>query len=166
MKLPISHQSLLQRRHFSTLCRLYCKGREDLLTEALACPPHIMRYPNQEQLRSLDAPGAGRFWSGHAVLLVGYDTKRGWVPPPPPSHHVCSACPLLSQHPNPGRPASTYSAPCRLQTGCIPCCRLFKIQNSWGTGPRSGLKGYFYIPFWYMVHPKLTRDFWMFNDRR
>lgn len=49
---------------------------------------------------------------GHAVLAVGYDTKK----------------------------------------------RVFIIRNSWGTG--WGAKGYFYMPFEYLLSPQLASDFW------
>jgi C1A family cysteine protease len=49
---------------------------------------------------------------GHAVLAVGYDSKR----------------------------------------------RVFIVRNSWGTG--WGAKGYFYMPFEYMLSAQLASDFW------
>jgi C1A family cysteine protease len=49
---------------------------------------------------------------GHAVMAVGYDTKR----------------------------------------------RVFMVRNSWGTG--WGAKGYFYMPFEYLLSPQLASDFW------
>ncbi|KAL4854749.1 Histidinol-phosphate aminotransferase 2 [Chlorella vulgaris] len=39
----------------------------------------------------------------------------------------------------------------------------FKFQNSYGV--QRGQQGYFYAPVEYLVHPTLSRGYWMFNDK-
>lgn len=85
----------------------------DLLHEALAHPPHVMRAPTEAQLAQL---GDEAIWSGHAVLLVGYDTKRGWGPRtgPRPARRGCQADSITaccsSARVHAGTPASSAQA--------------------------------------------------------
>jgi C1A family cysteine protease len=50
---------------------------------------------------------------------------------------------------------------------CVYICgyddnkRLFKCVNSWGTG--WGDKGFFYMPYDYVLNPGLSSDFWIIN---
>jgi C1A family cysteine protease len=47
---------------------------------------------------------------------------------------------------------------CVVAVGYDDSQRMFIIRNSWGTG--WGLKGYFMMPYEYMLGPRLTSDFW------
>jgi C1A family cysteine protease len=47
---------------------------------------------------------------------------------------------------------------CVVAVGYDNSTRMFIIRNSWGTG--WGLKGYFMMPYEYMLGPRLASDFW------
>ena len=97
--------------------------------------------------------------SGYPMLLgfTVYDSfesaavaSNGIVPMPAATEEVLGGHAVL---------AVGYNAGSTTVNGAPP--RTFIVRNSWG--PYWGAKGYFYMPFEYLLDPNLSDDFWQIN---
>ena len=60
--------------------------------------------------------------------------------------------------PLPKKNERCFGGHCILLMGYDDNLRQFKFQNSWGTNV--GVKGYFTLPYEYILNPNLSNDFW------
>ncbi len=60
--------------------------------------------------------------------------------------------------PMPGPKEKSLGGHCVLAVGYDNTKRVFIVRNSWGAG--WGMKGYFTMPYEYMLSPQLASDFW------
>ncbi|WP_045769934.1 C1 family peptidase [Xanthomonas albilineans] len=67
--------------------------------------------------------------------------------------------PPATQIPMPTQNDKVLGGHAVLCVGYDDSTQLFRIRNSWGDGV--GEKGYFLMPYDYLVHPQLASDFWM-----
>ncbi|QZN98176.1 peptidase [Symbiopectobacterium purcellii] len=88
--------------------------------------------------------------AGGTPFVFGFTVYDSWlngtIPPP-------TQIPMPEQK---DRPVGGHAVLC---VGYDDRTQLFRIRNSWGASV--GEKGYFLMPYDYMIHPHLASDFWV-----